>query len=94
MRQLEMARRRSVDKVRVHVFLDGRDTSPTGGIGYLSDLQKVLDAKGVGRVATVIGRYFPMDRDKRWERIRKGYDALTLGEGYRTGDYLVAVQES
>lgn len=91
---LEMARRRNVDKVRVHVFLDGRDTSPTGGIGYLRDLQEVLDAKGVGRVATVIGRYFPMDRDKRWERIRKSYDALTLGEGYRTGDYRGAVQES
>ncbi len=91
---LEMARRRGAGGVRIHVFLDGRDTSPTGGKRFLSDLQAVLDEKKVGRVATVTGRYFSMDRDKRWERTQKGYDALTLGKGVRVTDYPAALQES
>ena len=76
---LDLARRQSVLSVAVHAFTDGRDTSPTGGIRYLSELQQAIDDRGVGAIATVIGRYYAMDRDKRWERTRIAYDALTRG---------------
>ncbi|MFQ5510240.1 MAG: 2,3-bisphosphoglycerate-independent phosphoglycerate mutase [Candidatus Krumholzibacteriia bacterium] len=91
---LEMARRRGVRDVCVHAFLDGRDTSPTAGTRYLSDLQDELDAARLGRVATVCGRYYCMDRDKRWDRVQKGYDALTAGRGRRVTDYQGALRES
>ncbi|MEZ4824760.1 MAG: 2,3-bisphosphoglycerate-independent phosphoglycerate mutase [Bacteroidia bacterium] len=68
-------------KVFVHVFTDGRDTSPTGGVGYIRDLQKCLDDCGTGKIASVIGRYFSMDRDKRWERVKKAYDLIVSGKG-------------
>ena len=76
---LEFARRRGVSPVAVHAFTDGRDTSPTGGVRYLAELEKAIDEKGVGILATVVGRYYAMDRDRRWERTRIAYDALTLG---------------
>ena len=63
------------DQIRVHAFTDGRDTDPNGGIKYLTELQKFFNSKG-GVLASVIGRYFAMDRDQRWERVRKAYDAL------------------
>ena len=76
---LELARRSGLTSVAFHAFTDGRDTSPTGGVGYLSAVQKAIDAQGVGVIATVVGRYYAMDRDKRWERTRIAYDALTRG---------------
>jgi 2,3-bisphosphoglycerate-independent phosphoglycerate mutase len=76
---LELARRRGVSAVAVHAFTDGRDTSPTRGVRYLSELQRAIDEKGVGVLATVIGRYYAMDRDRRWERTKIAYDALTTG---------------
>jgi 2,3-bisphosphoglycerate-independent phosphoglycerate mutase len=81
-------------RVLVHPFLDGRDTSPTGGKSYLLDLQQELSQTGVGRISTVMGRYFAMDRDHRWDRVKKAYDALTLGEGQRAGDCRAALQAS
>jgi 3D (Asp-Asp-Asp) domain-containing protein len=63
----------------VHCFLDGRDVSPTSGAGFVRDLQAQIDEIGVGKIATVSGRYYAMDRDNRWDRVEKAYDALTLG---------------
>jgi 2,3-bisphosphoglycerate-independent phosphoglycerate mutase len=74
--------------------MDGRDTSPTGGRRFLADLEKRLDAEGTGRVATVVGRYFCMDRDKRWDRVKRAYDMLTRGIGERTTDALSALEKS
>ena len=73
---VEMAARRKVPQVFVHVITDGRDTSPTGAIRYVAELEDVMRRAGVGRVATVSGRYYAMDRDKRWERTKLAYDAI------------------
>ncbi|MCW5915603.1 MAG: 2,3-bisphosphoglycerate-independent phosphoglycerate mutase [Chitinophagaceae bacterium] len=84
---------RGIDKVKIHAFTDGRDTDPKSGIGYLTDLQQHLD-KTTGEIATVVGRYYAMDRDKRWERIKKAYDALVKREGKQVSDILDAVRQS
>jgi 2,3-bisphosphoglycerate-independent phosphoglycerate mutase len=84
--------RRGVRPV-LHAFLDGRDTPPSSGLGYVERLLPELAAAG-GRVATVSGRYFAMDRDNRWERIAKAYDALVLGEGRRAPDAAASVREA
>jgi 2,3-bisphosphoglycerate-independent phosphoglycerate mutase len=76
---LEMAVRRGVSRIAVHVILDGRDTSPTGGAGYLGELAQALEAAGGGRMATVVGRYYAMDRDKRWDRTKLAYDLVVCG---------------
>jgi 2,3-bisphosphoglycerate-independent phosphoglycerate mutase len=78
---LELARRGGLDKVFVHAFTDGRDTMPRSGLGYMQDLEAFMAEIGVGRVATVIGRYYAMDRDKRWERTKLAYDAMVAGVG-------------
>jgi 2,3-bisphosphoglycerate-independent phosphoglycerate mutase len=78
-----MAARRKVERVFVHAITDGRDTSPTGGVRYLARLEEVLQREGTGRVATVCGRYYAMDRDKRWERTRLAYDAIVTGHADR-----------
>jgi 2,3-bisphosphoglycerate-independent phosphoglycerate mutase len=76
-----IAKARGVPRIFVHVLTDGRDTSPTGGRGYVAALEAALAAAGTGRIATVSGRYYAMDRDKRWERTRLAYDAIVHGEG-------------
>ena len=73
---IDMAARRKIPQVFVHVITDGRDTSPTGGIRYVAELEDVMRRAGVGRIATVSGRYYAMDRDKRWERTKLAYDAI------------------
>lgn len=78
---IRMAKQLGVQDVCVHAFMDGRDTPPSGGGGYLQQLEAELDRIGLGRVATVTGRYWAMDRDNRWERIEKAYRALTEGIG-------------
>jgi 2,3-bisphosphoglycerate-independent phosphoglycerate mutase len=78
---IALARERGVPRVFVHVITDGRDTSPTGGRGYVETLERVMAEAGVGLVASVGGRYYTMDRDKRWERTRLGYDAIVHGKG-------------
>lgn len=78
---LDMARKNDVQNVFIHCFLDGRDVSPTAGIGYLTQLEKKLAELKIGRIATVMGRYYAMDRDKRWERTKLAYDAMVLGQG-------------
>jgi len=69
------------ERVALHAFLDGRDTAPRSAQGYVETVEKWMQELSVGRIASVIGRYFAMDRDKRWERVRKAYDLLTLGQG-------------
>ncbi len=78
---VELARQQGVEQLFVHAFLDGRDTPPSSGLGYMEALEKVLEEKGLGRVATVGGRYYAMDRDTRWERIETAYNALVRGVG-------------
>lgn len=77
---LSAAKAKGLEKVYVHAFMDGRDTDPKGGLGYMADLESHL-SETTGKVASVIGRYFAMDRDKRWERVRKAYDLLVRGKG-------------
>lgn len=77
----------------IHAFTDGRDTDPKGGLGYLTDLQYHL-TKTTGKIASVVGRYFAMDRDKRWERVKLAYDLLVHGTGEATTNVLEAVQKS
>ena len=78
---LDMCKQRGVKNVYVHCFLDGRDVPPTSGIEYVKELQKKLDEIGVGKIATVMGRYWAMDRDNLWDRVQKAYDAMVLGQG-------------
>ena len=78
---LDMCKQRGVKEVYVHCFLDGRDVPPTSGIDYVKELQAKLDGIGVGRIATVMGRYWAMDRDNLWDRVQKAYDAMVLGKG-------------
>lgn len=78
---LAMAKKQGVEKVYVHAFLDGRDTPPQSAAPFLEQVEKACQELGVGRIATVSGRYYAMDRDKRWDRIQKVYDIMTGGEG-------------
>jgi len=78
---LELALKEGLDKVYVHAFLDGRDTPPKSADIYLRRLQEKIDALGAGRIASIIGRYYAMDRDRRWQREKAAYDLLTLGRG-------------
>ena len=91
---VELARRHGLEKVYVHAFLDGRDVSPTSGKGFVVALQAKLKELGVGSIADVTGRYYAMDRDSRWERLQRAYDALVHGEAPVNGDPAAAVQAS
>src|SRR5262249_20345072 len=91
---LELARRNGLDRVYVHAFTDGRDTMPRSGLGFMQDLEAYVATLGVGRVATVIGRYYAMDRDKRWERTRMAYDAMVAGVGQPATSAQAAIQRS
>jgi 2,3-bisphosphoglycerate-independent phosphoglycerate mutase len=92
---LEMAQQQKVQKVFVHCFLDGRDTPPHSGADFVKQLQKKMRDLGVGQIATLVGRYYAMDRDNRWERIELAYRALVHGEAEtRTDDPIAALQKS
>src|ERR1700730_13475879 len=88
---LKMAKQNGVDRVFVHAFMDGRDTLPTSGAGYLEQLQRKMREYNTGKLATVSGRYYAMDRDRRWERIAKAFNAMVLGDG-EGGKYVDPVQ--
>src|SRR6267154_5398417 len=88
---LKMARQNDVDRVFVHAFMDGRDTLPTSGAGYLEQLQQKMREYNTGKIASVSGRYYAMDRDRRWERIAKAFDAMVFGQG-EGGTYVDPVQ--
>jgi 2,3-bisphosphoglycerate-independent phosphoglycerate mutase len=91
---LELAKREGLDNVFIHAFLDGRDVAPDSAKGYVERLQAKIAEVGVGQIATVQGRYYAMDRDKRWERVEKSYRAMVYGEGPQYTDPLKAVVES
>ena len=91
---LQMAKDKGLTKVYVHCFLDGRDVSPTSGKGFVQELQDKCAELGVGKIATVMGRYYAMDRDKRWERVQMAYDAMVYGEGNHNADPVDAVAQS
>ncbi len=91
---LEMAKRQGLTKVFVHGFLDGRDTAPTSGAGFVEDLEKKMEEIGVGRIASLCGRYYAMDRDNRWDRVEQAYNALTKGQGVQATDAASAMKDS
>jgi len=91
---LELAKRRGLNKAYVHCFTDGRDTPPESGKDYIRALQDEMDRIGCGRIATVAGRYYAMDRDNHWDRIEKAYRAITLGEGETADSAMEAVTQS
>ncbi|MCD8221860.1 MAG: 2,3-bisphosphoglycerate-independent phosphoglycerate mutase [Clostridiales bacterium] len=91
---LELAKRNGLSKVYVHCFLDGRDTPPEAGKDYVAELEAKMAEIGVGKVATVAGRYYAMDRDKNWDRIKIAYDALTKGEGVYADSATAGIQAS
>ncbi|GIO14874.1 2,3-bisphosphoglycerate-independent phosphoglycerate mutase [Cohnella xylanilytica] len=91
---LELAKKEGLTEVYVHAFLDGRDVAPDSAVGYLQQLQAKIEELGVGKIATVQGRYYAMDRDKRWDRVEKSYRAMVYGEGPTYTDPIQAVKES
>ena len=91
---VEMAKRFGLKDVNVHALLDGRDVPPNSGIDYVKALEEKLKEIGVGRIATVSGRYYAMDRDNRWDRVEKAYDAIALGAGEACDNAADAVQKS
>ncbi|MBB6673131.1 2,3-bisphosphoglycerate-independent phosphoglycerate mutase [Cohnella nanjingensis] len=91
---LELAKKEELTDVYIHAFLDGRDVAPDSAVGYLTQLQAKIEEVGIGRIATVQGRYYAMDRDKRWERTEKSYRAMVYGEGPTYVDPIQAVKES
>lgn len=91
---LEMAKRNGIENVYLHAFLDGRDTPPASGKDFVKEAMDKMEEIGVGQVATVMGRYYVMDRDNRWDRVEKAYNALVLGEGETAACGLCAVQNS
>ncbi|WP_331275581.1 2,3-bisphosphoglycerate-independent phosphoglycerate mutase [Peptostreptococcus equinus] len=91
---LDMAKRESVEQVFVHAFTDGRDTDPQSAIDFVKDMQSYMNRIGVGKFASVCGRYYAMDRDKRWDRVEQAYNALVKGEGNHAESALSCVEES
>ncbi len=91
---VEAAKKAGVKDVFLHCFTDGRDTPQTSGVDYITQLQKALDQLGVGKIATVIGRYYAMDRDKRWQRTELAFNAVVLGQGARAADPVAALKRS
>ena len=91
---LEMAKKEGLKKVYVHCFLDGRDTPPASGKGYIQQLQAKMDELGVGEIGVVSGRYYAMDRDNRWDRVELAYNAMVKGEGAEAACGICAVQNS
>jgi 2,3-bisphosphoglycerate-independent phosphoglycerate mutase len=91
---LRLAKQRGLERVFIHCFLDGRDTPPSSAVDYLAALQKKIEEIGCGQIASVIGRYYSMDRDKRWERTKRAYDLLVNARGERNTDPVAAVRQS
>jgi 2,3-bisphosphoglycerate-independent phosphoglycerate mutase len=91
---LEMAKKHGLKDVFIHCFMDGRDTPPESGASYIQQVESKLRALGVGKIASVSGRYYAMDRDKRWERVERAFRAMVLGDGLKVQSPLEAVRNS
>ena len=91
---LRMAKQRGLQQVYVHCFMDGRDVPPDSGKGYIEQLEAEMKKIGIGKIATVMGRYYAMDRDNRFERVSKAYDAMVMGEGITASSAVQAMQQS
>ena len=91
---LELAKRKDFEDVYVHCFMDGRDTPPASGEGYIAELEEKMKEKGVGQIATISGRFYAMDRDKRWERVKEAYNAMINGVGENAISAVSAIEES
>jgi 2,3-bisphosphoglycerate-independent phosphoglycerate mutase len=91
---LKMAKAHGLERVFVHCFLDGRDTAPTSGAAYVAALLDQIEKIGCGQIATIVGRYYAMDRDKRWERTKRAYDLLVHGSAERAANPIAAIQQS
>ena len=91
---IKMAKAEKVENVFLHCFMDGRDVSPTSGIEFVKEINDFMKNEGIGKIATVSGRYYAMDRDNRWERVQKAYDAMTSGEGNKSDCAVKTVKES
>ena len=91
---LELAKRKDFEDVYVHCFMDGRDTPPASGENYISELEEKIKEKGVGQIATLSGRFYAMDRDKRWERVEEAYNAMVNGVGEKATSAVSAIEES
>ena len=91
---LELAKRKDFEDVYVHCFMDGRDTPPASGESYITQLEEKMKEKGVGKIASISGRFYAMDRDKRWQRVQKAYDALVNGIGNKAVSAVSAIEAS
>ncbi len=91
---LELAKRKGIENVYVHCFLDGRDTPPTSAENYITKLEEKMKEKEIGKIASITGRFYAMDRDKRWERVKKAYDALVNGIGEKYQTAIAAIEAS
>ncbi len=89
----DVCKAEGLTEVYIHAFTDGRDTDPKSGLGFITDLQKHLN-ESVGKIASVSGRYYAMDRDKRWERVKLAYDCLVKGEGPKATDAIAAIEQA
>ena len=90
---LNLCKFKGITNVYIHAFTDGRDSPPTGGASYVKTLVEFCEKIGVGRVASIMGRFYAMDRDKRWDRVEKAYNCLTLGDGIKIADPVQAIQD-
>jgi 2,3-bisphosphoglycerate-independent phosphoglycerate mutase len=91
---LELAKRNGLSEVFIHAFTDGRDSPPNSGIGYIAAIEKKAAEIGVGRIASVMGRFYAMDRDSRWDRVQKAYECLRVGKGLKAPSTAEAIQGS
>jgi 2,3-bisphosphoglycerate-independent phosphoglycerate mutase len=91
---LEFAKINNLTKVYLHAFTDGRDSPPDSGKGYLAQIEQKMNEKGVGKIATIMGRFYGMDRDSRWDRVQKAYECLTQGKGGKANSAQEAMQQS
>lgn len=90
---LKAAKKSEIPEVYIHFFGDGRDTDPKSGAGYMQELLDTIKEIGIGKLATVVGRYYAMDRDKRWERVELAMKGMILGEGEESTDPVATVKE-
>jgi 2,3-bisphosphoglycerate-independent phosphoglycerate mutase len=91
---LELAKRNKMEKVFVHAFTDGRDSPPNSGAGYIADIEKKMAEIGAGKIASVMGRFYAMDRDTRWDRVQRAYECLAMGKGNKAPSAAEAIQQS